>query len=84
MASDYEDVCATDVLLTYLGLGCGSWLSDELQSRSRDSLSIGRADFVTQPGPALISIIVAGDQDQYRQSQGRDIRQDRGDQDERH
>ena len=56
--ADYDDVCATDVLLTYLGLGYRSWLSDVLKAR-KGLISHGSADFLTQPDPALISIVVA-------------------------
>ena len=55
--ADYADVCAMDVLLTYLGVGYHSWLSDELKPR----LSLpadGSADFITQHGPGLITIVV--------------------------
>lgn len=58
IASDYGDVCAMDVLLTYFGIGYRSWLSEQLQN-SRGLISSGRADCITQPASALISIIVA-------------------------
>lgn len=61
VASNYEDVCAMDVLLTYFGIGYRSWLSDQLQN-SRGIISSGRADCITQPDPALISIVVAATQ----------------------
>lgn len=55
--ADYQDVCATDVLLTYLGVGYRSWLSDELKTKL-GLAGDGSADFVTEHGPGLISIIV--------------------------
>lgn len=61
VASNYEDVCAMDVLLTYFGIGYRSWLSDQLQN-SKGIISSGRADCITQPDPALISIVVAATQ----------------------
>lgn len=57
-ASEFGDVCATDVLLTYLGIGYGSWLSGELKTKLA-IVGDGTADFVTQHGPGLISIIVS-------------------------
>jgi len=57
-AAETEDVCATDVLLTYLGVGYKSWISDEL--KAKDALvQDGSADFITQRDPGLISIVVA-------------------------
>ena len=58
VGADYEDVCATDVLLTYFGLGYRSWLSDQLETK-KGLISFGRADCVTEPDPALISVVVA-------------------------
>lgn len=57
-ASDTEDVCAMDVLLTYLGLGYRSWISEELKTKS-GLVQNGTADFITQRDRGLVSIIVA-------------------------
>jgi zinc protease len=58
-ASDTEDVCAMDVLLTYLGLGYRSWISEELKAKS-GLVREGSADFITQRDQGLVSIIAAG------------------------
>ena len=55
--TDYAAVCATDVLFTYLGIGYHSWLTDELKSKL-PLAGDGAADFITQHGPGLVSIIV--------------------------
>lgn len=57
--ADYEDVCATDVLLTYLGHGYRNWILDELKAKQAIVID-GSADFVTERDPGLISIIVSG------------------------
>lgn len=57
-ALDTEDVCAMDVLLTYLGLGYRSWISEELKAKS-GLVREGSADFITQRNQGLVSIIVA-------------------------
>lgn len=58
--SEYDEVCATDVLISYLGQGYGSWLSDELKTKQAIVID-GTVDFVTEHDPGLISIIVACD-----------------------
>lgn len=57
-AADTDEVCAIDVLLTYLGQGYHSWLSDELKDKQGLALQAS-ADFITAHDPGLISIIVA-------------------------
>ena len=56
--TDYEDVCATDILLTYFGMGYRSWLSEELKAKS-GVIASGTVDFITQLDPGLISIDIA-------------------------
>ncbi len=58
LASDYEDVCAADVLLTHIGLGYRSWLSDYLKN-NKMLIFDGKADCLTQPEPSLITIMVS-------------------------
>lgn len=57
-ASDYEDICAMDTLLTYFGFGYRSWMSAELKSNMKFAVDID-VDFLTQREPGLISIIAA-------------------------
>lgn len=56
--SDFEGVCATDVLLTYLGLGYRSWMADELR-RKLGLAQEATADFLTERDPGVISIVAA-------------------------
>lgn len=56
--ADYEDVCATDVMLTYLGFGYRSWMEDELQKRMGLAVDVS-ADFLTQKEQGMISLIAA-------------------------
>lgn len=58
--SEYEDVCATDVILTYLGRGFHNWLIDELKTKQA-LIWDGTADFITRPDPGILTIIVACD-----------------------
>lgn len=57
-AASIEDVCAMDVLLTYLGQGYHSWLTDELKAK-QGLIHDGSADFVTQRDPGLVNIIAS-------------------------
>jgi len=54
--SDYEDVCATDVLLAYLGFGYRSWMHEELKGKLALSTAAS-ADFLTQKRPGAISLV---------------------------
>lgn len=56
--SAYEDVCAIDVLATYLGMGPRSWMREELVGRTGLALDVS-ADFLTQREPAAISVAVS-------------------------
>ena len=56
--SDYKDVCATDVLMTYFGFGYRSWMVDELKGSLGLAVDVS-ADFLTQRDAAMISIIAA-------------------------
>lgn len=55
-ASDTKDVCAMDVLLTYLGFGYRSWMSEELKAKA-GLVSEASADFITHREPGMISFI---------------------------
>ncbi len=56
--SDYPDVCATDVLLAYMGFGHRSWLDDEL-ARKMDLANATSADFLTQKHRGMITMFAA-------------------------
>lgn len=55
---EYQDVCTVDLLLTALGSGYRSWMSEELRG-NMGLITEGHADFLTQRGPGLISIIAS-------------------------
>lgn len=55
-AANTDEVCAMDVLVTYLGRGYHSWLSDELKVK-QGLAQEGSADFVTAHDPGLVSIV---------------------------
>jgi len=57
-AANLEDVCATDVLITYLGLGYHSWMADKLKGEQKLAQDVS-ADFLTQREPGLISLIAS-------------------------
>ena len=59
-AADVRDVCATDTMLTYLGFGYRSWMSEELKGKTGLAAEVS-ADFLTQREPGLISLIAATD-----------------------
>jgi len=56
--SDSGDVCATDVLLTYFGMGYRSWMSTTLKGKMKLAEEV-RADYLTHAEPGLISISAA-------------------------
>ncbi len=56
--SDYEDVCATDVLLSYLGYGYRSWLEDEVMNKQALADAVS-ADFLTQRDRGMITVFAA-------------------------
>ena len=60
-AAEIKDVCATDTLLTYLGFGYRSWMSEELKGKAGLAAEVS-ADFLTQIDPGLISLIIATDE----------------------
>lgn len=53
-----DEFCAMDVLLTYLGQGYRSWLTDELRVR-QGLVQEASADFVTHHDPGLVSIVAS-------------------------
>jgi len=55
---DYADVCAVDLLLTYLGFGNCNWMKDEL-GKKLGLAAEASTDFLTQKYPAMISLIAA-------------------------
>jgi len=55
-ASETADVCATDVMLTYLGLGYHSWMADELKTKL-GLADVVTADFLTQRYPGMIAMV---------------------------
>jgi zinc protease len=60
--ADYKDVCAVDLLLTALGSGYRSWMSEELHTKL-GMIDQGQADFLTERCPGLISIIASAAED---------------------
>jgi zinc protease len=61
-SADREDVCAIDVLTSYLGHGYRSWIAEELKTKAGLVQDID-VDFVTQRGQGMISIVVSGAED---------------------
>ena len=57
-AADTKDVCATDALLTYLGFGYHSWMSDELKDKMGLASEVS-VEFLTQKQPGMISLVAA-------------------------
>lgn len=57
-AANTDEICAMDVLLTYLGQGYHSWLSDEVKNKLGLAQETS-ADFVTGHDPGLVNIIVS-------------------------
>ncbi len=53
---EYQDVCATDALLSYLGFGYRSWMEEELKGKMGLATAVS-ADFLTQKRPGAISLI---------------------------
>jgi zinc protease len=56
--SDYPDVCATDVLLAYMGFGYRSWMEEELAGKM-GLAGATAADFLTQKHRGMITIFAA-------------------------
>jgi len=56
--SEYEDVCAMDVLMSYLGFGYRSWMSDVLRGKMELAVNVS-ADFLTHRQEGMISLIAA-------------------------
>jgi len=54
--TDYTDVCATDLLLAYLGYGYRSWMAEELQVKMGLATEVS-ADFLTQNQQGMISLV---------------------------
>lgn len=67
--SEEADVCATDVMLTYLGFGYRSWMADELKGRMGLAMDVD-ADFLTQRRRGLISLIAATTPDNTEKARG--------------
>lgn len=57
-ASEADDACAMDVLISYFGRGYHNWLSDELKGRLGLVQAIN-ADYLTQRDPGLVSVVAA-------------------------
>lgn len=57
-AASADEVCAIDVLLTYLGQGYHSWLADELKTKQGLAEETS-ADFITQHDPGLVNIVIS-------------------------
>ena len=55
---DSADVCATDVLLTYFGMGYRSWMLTTLKGKMKLAED-AQADYLTHAEPGLISISAA-------------------------
>ena len=55
-ASDYADVCAVDVMLSHIGFGYRSWMSNELKGKMGLATDV-RADFLTQRDPGMMSLL---------------------------
>lgn len=56
--SDYEDVCAVDVLLSHLGYGYRSWLETEIMDKMGLATAVS-ADFLTQRDRGMITLFAA-------------------------
>jgi len=67
--SDYSDVCATDVLLAYLGFGYRSWMEEELKGKM-GLASQTSADYLTQKQRGLISFFAATTQANVEKAMG--------------
>jgi len=57
-ASEYKDVCATDVALSYLGFGYRSWMAEELKGKLALATEAS-ADFLTEKQRGMISLMAA-------------------------
>jgi len=56
--ADSKDVCAMDVLLTYIGIGYRSWMSTTLMEKMKLAEDV-RSDYLTHTEPGLVSIMAA-------------------------
>lgn len=57
-AAKRADVCAIDLLVTYLGSGHRSWISEELRDRQK-LVEQGFADFLTQTRPGMVCALAS-------------------------
>lgn len=67
VSADYTDVCTMDLVLTYLGSGYRSWISEELKGKL-GLVESGSADFLTERYPGLVAIIVACENDKLQRA----------------
>ena len=58
LGNEYSDVCATDVLMAYLGFGNKTWLNYELAGKMALATDAS-GDYLTQKQRGLISLVVA-------------------------
>lgn len=57
-ADDFADVCAVDVMLTYLGMGYRSWMNANLKDRQHLA-ETASADFLTERDGGMIALIAS-------------------------
>lgn len=62
----YTEVCATDLILTSIGTGYRSWMSEEL--RAKGIIYEGMADFLTERGPGMLSLIFSSPEEKSQQA----------------
>lgn len=55
--TEYQDVCATDAMLSYLGNGYRSWMAEELKDKMSLATRVS-SHFLTQKQPGMIGLIV--------------------------
>lgn len=67
--NNYDDVCATDVLFTYIGFGYHSWMNNTLKEKLA-LVNNASADFLTHRQQAVISIIASASSANISKVQG--------------
>lgn len=58
VGNDFSDVCATDLMLAYMGYGYRSWMVDELQGKMKLATLVS-ADYLTQRQRGIITMFAA-------------------------
>lgn len=57
-AANHTDVCAVDLILTHLGSGHRSWITEELRDRQR-LVEHGFADYLTQARAGMVCVLAS-------------------------